>query len=162
LVDSLSTCRTYYFAVKTRDETYNWSLLSNVVSGTTSCSGVWKPMCGIERPQLRSERVPGNGTAGEGIPEGVELTFVVDGSDGPRTIRYGVPAENAGQAFELAAFDLAGRRVRMLARGTATSGRFGAEWDLRSDRGHILPRGLYLVRLRVGDVMVTRKFLHAR
>lgn len=163
-VGPLSTCQTYYFAVKTRDEAYNWSSLSNVVSGSTSCSGTWEPSCGIERPELRAEQVPGDGNVGEGGPTSVELTFAGGGGGDalPHAIRYGVPRERVGQALELAAFDLAGRRVRTLARGTAASGRFRVEWNLKSDEGHNLPSGLYLVRLRVGDVEVTRKLLHAQ
>ena len=38
-ISTLSSCTSYYFAVKTRDEAYNWSEISNVVHGGTLCGG---------------------------------------------------------------------------------------------------------------------------
>jgi hypothetical protein len=38
-VDGLAACTTYWVAIKTRDEAFNWSAISNVASGTTNCSG---------------------------------------------------------------------------------------------------------------------------
>jgi chitodextrinase len=37
-VSGLTAGRTYYFAVKTRDESGNWSLISNVLVSTTDTS----------------------------------------------------------------------------------------------------------------------------
>ena len=42
----LTRCHAYYFALKTRDEAYNWSAMSNVASGTTLCSGYQEVLCG--------------------------------------------------------------------------------------------------------------------
>ena len=42
----LTRCHAYYFALKTRDEVYNWSTMSNVASGTTLCSGYQEVLCG--------------------------------------------------------------------------------------------------------------------
>lgn len=42
----LTGCHAYYFALKTRDEAYNWSAMSNVASGTTLCSGYQEVLCG--------------------------------------------------------------------------------------------------------------------
>ena len=38
-VSGLSTCTTYYFALKSRDEVGNWSDLSDVAAATTGCPG---------------------------------------------------------------------------------------------------------------------------
>ena len=48
---------------------------------------------------------------------------------------------------ELAVFDLAGREIRVIYAGPATSGRFAVEWDGRTPSGHLVPPGSYLVRL---------------
>jgi hypothetical protein len=45
VVDGLNVCETYYFALRTSDESGNVSLLSNVVSTTTDCSGYELTIC---------------------------------------------------------------------------------------------------------------------
>jgi hypothetical protein len=70
---------------------------------------------------------------------------------------FGVPAELAGRPFELAVYDLAGRRVRILESGPARPGRSEAQWDLRDALGGRLSAGLYLVRLGAGGWFRTAK-----
>jgi hypothetical protein len=73
------------------------------------------------------------------------------------SLAYGIPAAQAGAALELAVYDLAGRRVRTLARGTAQAGWGVAAWDLRDDRGLVAAPGVYLVRMRAGAAALSRK-----
>lgn len=47
-------------------------------------------------------------------------------------------------------FDLAGRKVGVVAVGERSSGRFQAAWDGRGAEGDFLPPGTYLLRLVVG------------
>jgi len=72
-------------------------------------------------------------------------------------LTYGVPADHAGQAFELAVFDLSGRRLRTLARGVARAGRFSAAWDLSDERGAQVADGVYFLRLSLGGHALSRK-----
>jgi subtilisin family serine protease len=159
-IGSLSACQTYYVAVKARDEAYNWSAISNVVNGATSCSPVSEPACGIQR-QFSAGAVPRGDPGADGTIER-PFVFVFGANDGmPRVIHCGMPKRNAGQTFELAVFDLAGRRVRTLAQGVAAPGRFETQWDLKSDDGRTVPRGLCFIRLRVGGTSVTQKVMQA-
>jgi hypothetical protein len=77
-------------------------------------------------------------------------------------VSYSVPGSAAGAALELAIFDLAGRRTYTLARGVAISGRGEAHWDLRDAAGARVANGVYLARLRVGDVTRTARLLVVR
>jgi flagellar hook assembly protein FlgD len=77
-------------------------------------------------------------------------------------LEFGVPAEQSGAAIEVAIFDLAGRRVRTLTRGTARAGRGSLSWDLRDARGAPAPSGVYLVRLAAGPRALTRKVVVLR
>jgi hypothetical protein len=65
-------------------------------------------------------------------------------------IAWGVPAGREGAHFEIAVFDLSGRRVRTLASGVARPGRFSASWDLRGAHGEGAAAGVYFLRLQLG------------
>ena len=64
-------------------------------------------------------------------------------------------AENGPVSLEI--FDLQGRLVRRLVAGDLEAGDHGRSWDGRSDSGADLPSGLYLVRLKTGDEVLTQK-----
>ena len=48
-------------------------------------------------------------------------------------------------------YDLSGRRISELYRGTATSGRFAVTWDGRDAQANLVPPGLYILRLEVAS-----------
>jgi len=56
---------------------------------------------------------------------------------------------------ELEVFDVAGRRVRTLARGGFPAGTHAVAWDGCDGEGSALPSGVYLVRLRGDDFIET-------
>jgi hypothetical protein len=58
----------------------------------------------------------------------------------------GSPGERGAEG-EAAIFDLAGRRVRVLYRGTVARGVTTLAWDGRDERGETLKAGVYLLRL---------------
>jgi hypothetical protein len=62
---------------------------------------------------------------------------------------------------EAAVYDLAGRRVRMIHRGTIARGLTTLTWDGRDDRGATLKGGVYLLRLaadgREASVRIVRR-----
>jgi hypothetical protein len=72
-----------------------------------------------------------------------------------------VPAELAGASARLTVHDLAGRVVRALELGAATSARH-ATWDGRDASGGEVAPGLYVARLVVGDRVLMRPLLRMR
>jgi photosystem II stability/assembly factor-like uncharacterized protein len=65
-----------------------------------------------------------------------------------------------GENLHLAIYDVAGRLVRVLAAGKASStGKHEAVWDGRLSNGHPAPSGIYFCRLVVGDQKVSKKLV---
>ncbi len=75
---------------------------------------------------------------------------------------YAVPSASAGAAYEVAVFDLSGRRLKTLERGTARAGRFPVEWNLRDGEGAPVGNGIYFVRFTLGPVAQSRKLAVVR
>jgi len=73
-------------------------------------------------------------------------------------MRYGYRVPESGeQPVEVSVYDMAGRRVRSLASGTQSPGRYTVQWDGRSDAGVQMAPGAYFLRARVADAQqVTR------
>lgn len=59
-------------------------------------------------------------------------------------LRFDLPHDGP---LRLELFDLQGRRVRTMANGRYSAGRYALAWDLRDDAGRVTPSGLYVVRL---------------
>jgi hypothetical protein len=57
----------------------------------------------------------------------------------------------------LALYDVAGRRVRTLVRGTLVAGPHVVPWDGRNDRGAVLPAAVYFARLESGSTTLSTK-----
>ncbi|NNE45065.1 MAG: T9SS type A sorting domain-containing protein [Rhodothermales bacterium] len=70
------------------------------------------------------------------------------------TIRYAIPVTTT---MDLAIFDIVGREVRVLATGDKAPGEYEVNFLTRS-----LPPGLYVCRLRAGDVVETRSLMVLR
>ena len=71
-------------------------------------------------------------------------------------LAFATPAE-ARARFDV--LDLAGRRVRSLVDGRVFAGVHPVRWDLRSDRGSRVGPGVYIVRLELDGVRLTRRLL---
>ena len=56
----------------------------------------------------------------------------------------------SGEAVDIGVYDIAGRRVRTLARGPQSPGRHVTSWDGRDERGAEVRSGMYFVRVRIG------------
>jgi flagellar hook assembly protein FlgD len=63
------------------------------------------------------------------------------------------------EGVRLEVFDLAGRRVRVLADGSYEPGRWSAEWDRRDAAGRLARPGVYLYRLKAGAFHAERKMV---
>ena len=77
-------------------------------------------------------------------------------------VDFEVPRADAGQALDLAVFDLAGRRVATLAHGPARLGRWSERWRMSTDGGTRTRAGVYYVRLQVGGFTQTRVTVSAQ
>lgn len=73
---------------------------------------------------------------------------------GPVSIDYVIPT---GGPISIRVFDSQGRIVRSLVEGRVPAGSGTATWDARDATGVRVRPGLYHVRLRAGDAMLTRK-----
>ncbi|HYM80006.1 MAG TPA: T9SS type A sorting domain-containing protein [Candidatus Limnocylindria bacterium] len=71
--------------------------------------------------------------------------------------RLGFTLEREGEV-RLEAFDVAGRRIREIARGRYPAGATRIDWRLEDANGVALVAGVYFVRLRVGGAVATRRF----
>jgi hypothetical protein len=120
-----------YFGLRARDDAGNWSAISNVVT------------------------LPGQ---------------TVDVENGPFAIGFSLPMPNPARIatrfaltlpeaaeVRVEAFDLAGRRVRVLAAGPHAAGTFDVVWDLRGESGARVEPGVYLVRANAGANTWTRR-----
>jgi hypothetical protein len=60
----------------------------------------------------------------------------------------------------LIVYDISGRTVRVLLQRYMPAGEHSMLWDFRDDGGRSVPAGLYLVKLRVGKDVFTRRVIH--
>ncbi len=99
----------------------------------------------------------------------------VEGAVRPTRVALGLPRPNPSRGsvalnlslgsasrVEGAVFDVAGRRVRTLIRGTLGPGVHPLRWDGRDDSGRAVAAGAYLVRLDAGGVVESRRVLMLR
>jgi len=63
---------------------------------------------------------------------------------------------------EVDVFDVTGRLVKKLYRGTMSGGSHELHWDGRDFTGHNLPSGLYFVRMRADGITFSRKMILVR
>ena len=74
-----------------------------------------------------------------------------------RTTRFAYAIPGASEAVEIGVFDVAGRQVRNLIRGTQSAGRYEVGWDGRNDAGDHVRNGIYFLRASIGaDLRVAR------
>ena len=99
----------------------------------------------------------GDGSS-DGAPRVVELAPPAPNpARGPSRIGFGIPSNRAGQPYELAVYDLAGRLVQTIQKGVSRAGRFNATWNLRNQRGAAVEDGVYFVRLSLGRTVESHK-----
>ena len=138
----MKKCWTSQVAMRVQYECGVWSSLSDIVPVTTGCRGFTLTDCsGFAMHPAPQDEDP--------LPASIELTISgPNPSRGTAQIGFAIPAANAGEPYELAAFDVGGRRVITIARGVAEVGRRIVTWDRGADGS--LPSGTYFLRLRVG------------
>ena len=76
------------------------------------------------------------------------------------TIRAEIPFGLQGAAYDLAVFDLVGRRVERIASGTLKAGHLQQEWrPADAAAASTLHPGIYYVRLQTPKQTLTRKIV---
>ncbi len=92
----------------------------------------------------------------EGVSEfaGVELYRPAPNPFGQGT-RFVYEVAKTGDRVQIAAYDLSGRRVRMLGNGFMSAGRHQVIWDGRAEDGTPLRNGVYFIRTQIGDFQRT-------
>lgn len=110
---------------------------------------------------IYAQRVTASGGVAAVVAGGAAMPFRLlpphpnPAGGGPSTIRLELPHP---QRVNVDVFDLAGHRVRTLAREREfPAGVQALSWDGRDDSGAALPGGLYFVRMRAGDREETRR-----
>ena len=102
----------------------------------------------------------GNGASAvseeSGRPGTIDLSIAPNPNAGRSRILF---SSARGQAWRLEVFDLAGRRVREIARGTGSGSRLESRWDGLDGAGRHAAEGVYWVRLTVGDTRVARRLV---
>jgi hypothetical protein len=74
-------------------------------------------------------------------------------------LRFTLPVR---QEATLAIFDVSGRLVRVLERGTLEAGEHRMTWDLRDESGRSVAPGLYVARLECGERRLARRIAVTR
>jgi uncharacterized repeat protein (TIGR01451 family) len=72
---------------------------------------------------------------------------------------FAIPATLAGGNYEIAVFDLSGRRVKLVDSGQAKAGRYSVRWDLRDASGQPVEGGVYFARFALGGSRITHKLV---
>lgn len=159
-VAPLALCQTYYFAIRTTYSCGNASLISNVASARTRCTGNTITECEV---WATTPPIEDDFPAALAIPEQLELkgTAFAPGA-GPRMIEFGIPRELEGRSFDLTAYDVTGRRLRTVGQGVARAGYHRIAWDLTDQSGSTLPGGVCFLRLRVGEARLSRTLVVIR
>jgi hypothetical protein len=67
------------------------------------------------------------------------------------TMRFAYSIPSGAAAVDIGLFDLAGRRVRSLARGSQVAGQYEVRWDGLGDDGKRVKHGVYFLRAEVGS-----------
>jgi hypothetical protein len=139
----LTDCLTrHYFAVRWHDPICGWAVISNIVSARKPC-----PPGGCDEPEFTAAPVIRTLALSAPAP---------NPSGGRFSLDFALPADAPGASFDLAVYDLAGRRVRTIDGGPVRAGRHTASLDARESDGRRLDPGVYFVRLTLGDRRVSR------
>jgi hypothetical protein len=145
-----------YYAVKVRGAANIWSAMSNTSNVGPACPH-WPVQCWDE-----IERATPDETAM--IPKVIELSLPgpSPARESSMPVHFGVPTSQRGANYEIAVFDLVGRRIATLGRGPAIPGYHALNWNMASQDGDRVRPGMYFVRLRLGEATLTRRIIAIR
>ncbi|MFC1574406.1 FlgD immunoglobulin-like domain containing protein, partial [Candidatus Latescibacterota bacterium] len=96
----------------------------------------------------------------ETTPEALPLIRAYPNPFNPTTtIDFDLPETSMAA---LTVYNIAGQKVRELAEGYKSAGMHRVVWDGRDDDGNAVSAGIYISRLKAGDVAVTGKMVLVR
>lgn len=113
--------------------------------------------------QLLTGEAQKAGTSQPAEPETVALrTFLAAATPNPGRgpVRMDFGLERTGSVTR-GIYDVSGRLVRVLARGTLGAGAHVRQWDGRDEGGRTLAAGVYIAKLQVADRTITEKVVLA-
>jgi subtilisin family serine protease len=94
------------------------------------------------------------------LAAGPEKTMIVQNHPNPfaaaTSIRFAVARH---EELTVSVFDIAGRRIRVLAASAFDPGEYTVSWDARDDRGEKVSAGIYFARLEGNGIDETRKMV---
>ncbi|NOT34587.1 MAG: hypothetical protein HOP12_10500 [Candidatus Eisenbacteria bacterium] len=144
-------CGLYYFAVRSIYAVCSGPSLLRTLSANAKCSGTSAVVCEFA---ARSPTPIDDGPSIDTQARELELATPRPNPSAERaTLSFSIPSTLQGKPYELAVFDLTGRRIQLVDKGVATAGRFSMDWNLRGDHGRRVSAGVYYVRLVVGVEM---------
>ena len=145
-VNGLSSCQGYTLKVRITAQDGTRRSESNDASGTTCCG----PECEATRPGARAVSTLEDTPLGLAAPQ-------PNPTDGMAKLSWSIPRHSTGQAYEVGLFDVAGRRLATVEKGVARPGTHSQM--LLTERVQDLGRGVYFVRLQVGDERLSRALI---
>jgi hypothetical protein len=100
-----------------------------------------------------------DGGGGSGQPGFTLLGITPNPASGRTTLKFAMPEAHS---FDLAVYDIRGRRVKAVAGGFADAGIHEVVWDGADAWGHPVTPGIYFCTLKVGEHASGRKLVVAR
>jgi hypothetical protein len=129
LITGLEPVTTYYIAVKSRDEAYNWSLISNVISKTTS----------LVTDVDDSLPLPGVFELEQNYPNPFNPSTRIDFSLGSTT------------RVTISVYNVIGQQVAQILDADLPAGPHSLTWDALNSAGRAVASGVYLYRFEFED-----------
>lgn len=154
----LTPCTYYSISVRMTDVDHAQTKTSGTVSGYTSC-GWFTADCALGLHAMEEES--------RATAVAVDYPLALEAaqpnpSRGAALIKWSVSRAEIGKPYELSLFDLAGRRVSTIAKGTAKAGQFAEKISFQSQQGRPLSNGMYFLRFRIGDQAIRRTVVLAQ
>lgn len=104
--------------------------------------------------------LPENVGVPDGRPTGLWLGPAVPNPAFDRvSVDFGLPR---AAEVSLSVYDLAGRRIAVIENGPSTAGAHHSAWNFRDATGRDVPVGQYILKLRVGGEVLTRRVIRIR
>jgi hypothetical protein len=128
VVSGLSDDVSWFLAIKSADESGNWSAISNLLVRAGQTTGETFPTS-FSSPWPNPARV---------------------------SVQWAYSTSHAAQV-QVDVFDVSGRHVSSVAHDDHEAGRGNVTWDLSDDRGTPVGAGIYIVKARIGSMAWTKR-----
>jgi hypothetical protein len=121
----------------------------------------WPADNGSTEADLRTKEATASVTEESGSPAaGLQLAAPAP-NPFTSTTRFDYTLAKGGR-YRLAIYDVQGRQVAVIGEGSAQAGSHSMRWDGRDQRGHLIPSGIYFLRLESPGGALVQKMVIAR